>query len=125
MAHTYQLHHPINVPKTINELGSILQGTVGHRGLFTAVYLGWPGCVHDAQVFTNSSLYQREQQNNLLHNKSVVLNRSNVLLVLLGDPAPTSMAYESIFEQWSSHIQKLYNFWLSKAWVVAYGRLKG
>ena len=36
-----------------------MQALVDFRGLFMDVYIGWPGKVHDARVFTNSSLYQR------------------------------------------------------------------
>ena len=32
---------------------------VDFRGLFMDVYIGWPGKVHDARVFVNSSLYQK------------------------------------------------------------------
>ena len=35
----------------------IMQAMVDFRGLFTDVYIGWPGKVHDARVFVNSSLY--------------------------------------------------------------------
>ena len=43
----------------------ILQGVVDHEGRFIDVYIGWPGRVHDARVFANSSLYQRGQSNTL------------------------------------------------------------
>ena len=36
----------------------IMQAMVDFRGLFMDVYIGWPGKVHDARVFVNSSLYQ-------------------------------------------------------------------
>ena len=37
----------------------IMQAMVDFRGLFMDVYIGWPGKVHDARVFVNSSLYQK------------------------------------------------------------------
>ena len=37
----------------------IMQAMVDFRGLFMAVYIGWPGKVHDARVFVNSSLYHK------------------------------------------------------------------
>ena len=36
-----------------------MQAKVDFHGLFMAVYIGWPGKVHDACVFVNSSLYQK------------------------------------------------------------------
>ena len=37
----------------------IMQAMVDYRGLFMDVYIGWPGKVHDARVFVNSSLYSK------------------------------------------------------------------
>ena len=34
----------------------IMQGMVDNRGLFTDVYVGWPGRVHYARVFANSTI---------------------------------------------------------------------
>ena len=46
----------------------ILQGVVNHNGLFTDVYVGWPGRVHDARVFSNLALYMKGQEGSLLPN---------------------------------------------------------
>ena len=43
----------------------IVQSMVDFRGLFIDVYIGWPGKVHDARVFVNSSLYQRGRSSTL------------------------------------------------------------
>lgn len=43
----------------------IMQSMVDFRGLFMDVYIGWPGKVHDARVFVNSSLYQRGRSSTL------------------------------------------------------------
>ncbi len=37
----------------------IMQALVDFRGQFMDVYIGWPGKVHDARVFSNSSLYRK------------------------------------------------------------------
>ena len=43
-----------------------MQAMVDFRGLFMDVYIGWPGKVHDACVFVNSSLYQKGMNGTLL-----------------------------------------------------------
>ena len=43
-----------------------MQAMVDFRGLFMDVYIGWPGKVHDARVFTNSSLYHKGMAGRLL-----------------------------------------------------------
>lgn len=37
----------------------IMQAMVDFRGWFMDIYIGWPGKVHDARVFSNSSLYRK------------------------------------------------------------------
>lgn len=44
----------------------IMQAVVDHRGLFMDICIGWPGKVHDARVFVNSSLYQKGMNSTLL-----------------------------------------------------------
>ena len=39
----------------------VLQGTVDCDLLFTNVFIGWPGRVHDARIFANSWLYRQGQ----------------------------------------------------------------
>ena len=46
----------------------IMQAMVDFRGLFMDVYIGWPGKVHNARVFVNSSLYQRGMSSTLFPN---------------------------------------------------------
>ena len=43
----------------------IMQAMVDFRGLFMDVYIGWPGKVHDARVFVNSSLYKKGMNSTL------------------------------------------------------------
>ena len=39
-----------------------MQGLVDYYGIFMDVYAGWPGKVHDAPVFTNSDIYEKEDR---------------------------------------------------------------
>ena len=43
----------------------LIQGLVDHRGIFLDVNIGWPGKVHDARVFSNSSLYKKGMNTSL------------------------------------------------------------
>ena len=46
----------------------IMQAVVDYGGKFLDIYIGWPGKVHDARVFANSSLYDMAQHGTLLPN---------------------------------------------------------
>lgn len=111
----------------------LMQGTVDNIGRFIDVYVGWPGRVHDARVFANSSLYSKGQSHALLPNWTRQLGPSSrdVPLVLLGDPAYPLLEWLMKAFPDTGHLtpqQRYYNYRLSKARVVvehAYGRLKG
>ena len=109
----------------------IIQGTVNHLGVFVDVYIGWPGHVHDACVFSNSTLYQKGQEKSLLPPWTKCLVGADVPLVILGDPACPLLPWLMKSFPDNGHLsrqQKLFNYRLSRARVVvehAYGRLKG
>ena len=109
----------------------LMQGVVDHQGRFVDVYIGWPGRVHDARVFANSSLYQRGQSKTLLPDWKETIGGRNVPLVLLGDPAyPLLQWLMKAFPDNGrlSQQEKHFNYRLSRARVVvehSYGRLKG
>ena len=71
----------------------IMQAMVDFRGLFMDVYIGWPGKVHDARVFVNSSLYKKGINSTLfpdwkrnvpwLTNRTVALSFPRILTELV------------------------------------------
>ena len=65
----------------------VMQALVDYRGIFLDIYLGWPGKVHDARVFSNSSLYAKAQQGIFLPDWTRQLSGVDVPLCILGDPA--------------------------------------
>lgn len=80
-------HIPISAQLiTIIEKGGT-QLFVNHLGLFTDVYVGWPGRVHNAIVFTKSAIYQKCHRGNLLPDWGINFNSVNAPHVFLGDPA--------------------------------------
>ena len=92
------------------------QGIVNDRGIFISFDVGWPGSVHDARVFRNSSFYK---------------NYSNLIQeddYLLGDSAyPISPFLIPPFKDPNSQKQKEFNQFHSHHRVVvenAFGRLK-
>lgn len=109
----------------------LMQGTVNNKGLFIDIYVGWPGRVHDARVFANSSFYKKGQDKTLLPNWVKRIGGKNVPLVILGDPAYPLLDWLMKAFPDNGHLtqqQRTFNYRLSKARVVvehAYGRLKG
>ena len=109
----------------------LMQGVVDDKGLFTDIYIGWPGRVHDARVFANSSLYHRGNNKTLFPNWVEKISGTDVPIVLLGDPAyPLLPWLMKAFPDTGNltRQQKKFNYRLSKARVVvehSYGKLKG
>lgn len=99
----------------------IMQGTVNSKGLFMNIYVGWPGRVHDARVFANSSLFKRGQNKTLLPNWVKRIGGKDVPLVILGDPAYPLLDWLMKAFPDNGHLtpqQRTFNYRLSKARVV-------
>ena len=109
----------------------VMQGTINHVGQFIDIYVGWPGRVHDARVFANSTLYKKGQDGVLLPNWTEIISGKEVPLVVLGDPAYPLLPWLMKAYPDNGRLireQKTFNYRLSHARVVvehAYGRLKG
>ena len=109
----------------------IIQELVDFRGRFMDVYIGWPGKVHDARVFANSSLYAKASKQQLFPSWSHNLDGVDIPLVILGDPAYPLLPWlmkPYIENEHTPADQKLYNYRQSRARMVvenAFGRLKG
>ena len=109
----------------------LMQGTVNNEGLFIDIYVGWPGRVHDARVFANSSLFKCGQDKKLLPNWTKRIGSKDVPLVILGDPAYPLLDWLMKAFPDNGHLtreQRTFNYRLSRARVVvehSYGKLKG
>ena len=108
----------------------ILQGCVDNKGRFVDIYVGWPGRVHDARVFANSSLFRRGEAQTLFPDWKERIDDIDVPLVMLGDPAYPLLSWlMKAFQDNGSltRSEKRFNYRLSKTRVVVehtYGRLK-
>ena len=109
----------------------IMQGAVDNKGLFIDVYIGWPGKVHDARVFANSSIYRKGQNKTLFPDWTEKISGVDIPVVILGDPAyPLLRWVMKAFPDNGnlSHQQRKFNYCLSRARVIvehSYGKLKG
>lgn len=109
----------------------IVQALVDHRGHFMDVYIGWPGKVHDARVFVNSTLYRKGNSGKLFPDWKKDLCGIQVPLVILGDPAYPALPW--LMKPFADNAQttteqKVYNYHQSRALMTvenAFGRLKG
>ena len=101
------------------------------QGRFTDINVGWPGRVHNARVFHNSGLFSRGESGTLFPNNSMIINGTNVPVVIIGDPAYPLRPWLMKLYVNTGHLSSeklVFNNRLSKARVVVehtYGRLKG
>ena len=108
----------------------ILQAVIDHQYLFRDVYIGWPGSVHDARVFANSSLFKKAENGLILKGESMAVGRCNVPVFVIGDSAYPLISW--LMKPFPDNDrmtdeQKVFNYRLSRARIVvenAFGRLK-
>ena len=128
MGHTFPSCRPVTFqPTTLTAF--IMQGMVDHLYRFTDIYIGWPGRVHDARVFGNSTLYQKGVNGTLFPEWTKTIAQEEIPLVVLGDPAYLPWVMKPYIDNGHlSRDQRRFNYRLSRARVVVedvYGRLKG
>ena len=108
----------------------ILQGVVDANYLFRDIHVGWPGSVHDARVFVNSSLYQKANNKEILQGHVLDINGCLVSPFMVGDsgyPLLSWLVKPYPHNGNLSSQQKTYNYRMSRARIVtenAFGRLK-
>ena len=109
----------------------IIQGVVDFRGRFMDINVGWPGKVHDARVFANSSFFHRVNSGVYLPNWTREIKKVDVPLCILGDPAYPLLPW--LMKPYAESValtnsQRIFNYRQSRARMVvenAFGRLKG
>lgn len=93
--------------------------------------MGWPGKVHDARVFGNSSLYERDQSGTVLHHITETFGGKSVPVMILGDATypllPWLMTPYPKKTEHTTPAQLTFSSYISRARmtvVSAFGRLK-
>lgn len=108
----------------------LLQAVVDHKLQFWDINVGWPGKVHDARVFANSSLFKKAQSGRLFPSWTENFQGVPVPLTIIGDAAyPLLPWLQKPFAegQCFTQAQQQYNYRLSRARMCverAFGRLK-
>ena len=133
-------HIPILAPEEshlvyVNRKGYhsiIMQAVVDSNYIFTDVVIGWPGSVHDARVLSNSSIYQRGNNDQLFPEiLTKQIQGKDVSPFLIGDPAypllPWLMKPYQVSVN-SPPAERVFNYSLSRARMTVentFGRWKG
>ena len=107
----------------------LIQAIVNHNYLFTDIYIGWPGRVHDARVLVHSDFYKQAVAV-LPSSKSKLIGGVQAPPYIIGDAAyPLKSWLMKPFPQTElTEDMKTYNYRISRPRMVvenAFGRLKG
>ena len=108
----------------------LVQAVVDHEYLFRNINVGWPGSIHDARVFANSSLFADASAKRILQGDNRTILGCVVPPLLIADSAYPLLPW--LLKSFASNIsftskQKNFNYRLSRARIVsenAFGRLK-
>ena len=65
----------------------VVQAVVDHNYLFTDLYIGWPGSVHDARVLANSAIYHKSNNKEHLQGDVLAVGNHSVPTFLVSDSA--------------------------------------
>ncbi|CAG2251641.1 unnamed protein product [Mytilus edulis] len=109
----------------------VCQAVVDANYCFTNVYVGWPGRVHDARIFSNSDIYRQGENGELFPQHTVNINGTEIPVFLLGDAAyPLKSWLMRPFSDFGNltYEQKTFNYKHSSTRMVvegSFGRLKG
>ena len=109
----------------------IMQAVVNYEGLFMDVYKGWPGKVHNARIFVNSSFYKGMVNGTIFPRRSQSIDGVQVPLLIVGDPAYSALPW--LMKPYPKHADMTeemqhYNYRRRRAHIVvenSFGRLKG
>lgn len=131
-------HVPICKPKDdatayINKSSTYslnIQALCDYRYCFLDIVIRWPGSVHDARVFANSSVNYALRDGVIPRCPAVVENEPGVPIRILGDPAYPLLPYlmKEFFCGGKTMDEQFFGFRLSSARMCiecAFGRLKG
>ena len=108
----------------------VLQAVVDDEYLFRDVMVGWPGSVHDARVFANSSVYHKANQKEILNTNRVRIRGIDIYPFIVADsayPLKSWLMKPFPYNSTMSSEKKKFNYILSRGRIVtenAFGRLK-
>ena len=107
---------------------SILVQAFDFRGLYMDVNIGWPGKVHDARVFSNSSCFKKGDRNILFPHWPRSMSGIDVPLLVLGDSAYLLLLWlmKPYLENALTTLQEqIFNYRQSRARMVVENALVG